>query len=792
MEKIIKAFVVLLFIVTNFNIAFSQTKNETYSVFGEISDKDNGEAITGATIKVVGTNKGTYSSTRGKFKIPFLTGKNQLKIMSIGYESQFIDVDEKTDTIMVKLVASSVKLKEATVLGNIEPTEVIKRAIERKQENQKKISTFKGLLYSKVVMELDGNIFGGASGNSISIGTNFNKKAPEQYKMFVLETFTRMYSDYEKNVNFKEIIQRRQTANIKPNDNVMAIGNFFNLYKDEVDFINVNFVTPLSKDALDYYNYKILRKNILDNRYIYEIEVMPKTDIFPLFKGLIKIVEGTYNLIELDLEPSESTAIAFMDSLHVIQKFEEVNENMWHPSLLEITGKARVDIIKGLIDVKLDVKASSIYSEMEVNVPLPDSIYLENVKKLAVAPLADSSKIEYWEKNSLRDISEREKLMYVKVDSLVAVADTLAKDSSKFHYKLLSPYLDFNRVTSVSLGLSPWFRYDIYTLSGYTAFSFGLQKPIGAINLSVPVKLFERYIYLSGKLFSEHETIGYYTNFPLLLNTAFAALFHHDNYDFFKKEGWNMVLTVPTKYFSAYYSVENKRCFSLEKNTDRSIFTKKDWRLNPDIDNGNFLDYRLGLTLPVHNIISFYKGFQLSLKYNLMYGSEVGYSESYNRHYLSMEFETPTFHTGYNPLKLELFLDYGIGHNLPMHEQLKPRSSMMFISKFGNFCTMPLSVYEEKSAFTGHIKYNFTDIWWRWLGLPLYEGRGLDLIARASAGKYETAFNSKEWYSEAGFGFERIPTFISNIFYFGAGAVWGCGPIATGRFNWYLDITLPF
>jgi hypothetical protein len=789
---IMKSLIAFLILFLCFQFAFSQAEQISYSVYGEVSDKANGEAIPGATIKVVGSNKGTYSSTRGKFKIPFLFGKVKLKIMSIGYETQFVDVDETTDTLFIKLVASSVRLKEATVIGNIEPKDVIKRAIARKQENQKKIITFKGLLYSKLVMELDGNVFGSTGNNSISVGSTLGTKAPEQYKMFLLETFTRMSVDYEKNIKYREIIQRRQTANIKPNDNVMALGNFFNLYDDEINFANANFVTPLSKDALDYYDYKILRKNILDDRFIYEIRVTPKTDTFPLFDGIIKIVEGTYNLIELDLKPSKSTAIAFLDSLHIIQKFEEIKENLWHPSMLEMAGKARVDIIKGIVDVKLDVKASSIYSEMEVNVPLPDSIYLENVKKLSVAPLADSSKTEYWEKNSLRDISEKEKLMYVKVDSLVAIADTIKKDSSKFHYSILDPYLDFNRVSSVSIGLSPSLRFDKYSLSGFGAFSFGLQKPIGEIGISIPLNISEQKIYLRGHLFSKIESIGYYGNYPMLLNTVFAALFHNDYYDYFKEDGWDVMVSVPTKFFYIDLSFQNTRNFSLEKNTDKSLFEKKFWRENPEIKDGNYMFTSAYLTVPISQIFKIYKGFSMELSANAMFGTNKDNKESFSRNYIRLNMGTPTFQTGYNPLKLELFVDYSTGYNLPPQQQIKARGQMLFISKFGNFCTMPYSVYEEKSAFTAHIKYNFTDIWWRWLGLPLYEGRGLDLIGRFSAGKFETAFNSKEWYSEAGFGFERIPTFVSNVFFFGAGAVWGTGPIASGRFNWYLDITFPF
>ena len=182
----------------------------------------------------------------------------------------------------------------------------------------------------------------------------------------------------------------------------------------------------------------------------------------------------------------------------------------------------------------------------------------------------------------------------------------------------------------------------------------------------------------------------------------------------------------------------------------------------------------------------------MNLFASTMLGANKDNKETYNRNYISLNIQTAAFQTGYNPLKLELLFDYAKGHNLPLQEQIKARGQMLFISKFGNFCTIPYSIYEEKSAFTAHTKYNFTDIWWRWLDLPLYEGRGLDLIARASAGKFETAFNSNQWYSEVGFGFERIPTFVSNVFFLGTGAVWGTGPIASGRFNWYLDITFPF
>jgi hypothetical protein len=71
--------------------------------------------------------------------------------------------------------------------------------------------------------------------------------------------------------------------------------------------------------------------------------------LFPLFNGTISIVEGTYNLVGLDLKPSKSTSVTFIDSIHIVQKFEEIENNIWHPAFLEVSGKARVEAIKGII-----------------------------------------------------------------------------------------------------------------------------------------------------------------------------------------------------------------------------------------------------------------------------------------------------------------------------------------------------------------------------------------------------------------------------------------------------------
>ena len=466
-----KTLLFLLIVSSLFSLS-TYTLFADYTIYGEVYNIKTSEAIPGASIRIMNTNKGTYSSTRGKFRIPFLNGKIKIKVSSLGYKSKVFDINKNTDSLKVYLEPVAIMLNGVEKVEAIDVNEVVRRAIARKKNNLKKLKTFQGTLYSKLVMELGGDIFQASSeGSSFTLSASLGDKAPDKYKMFVMETFSDVKTDLEKNKKHIEITQRRQTANMTPESNLMAIGEFINFYDEYIDFFNIEIATPLNHDAFSYYDFEMLDKTILDDRYIYIIKVTPNTNTFPVFEGTISIVEKTYNLIELDLKPSEKTAIPFMEDIHFVQKFSEIERDIWFPTYLFVSAKADVEILKGIMEVNMDVKVTSIFSDVLVNKKLPDYLYkknygydkfygfvkdsltgkvdstrkyrLRNRALLTVAKMADSSDIDYWEKNSLREISKREKEMYRMVDSLVAEEDTLSAKSGDdwlpFDY---SPYLD--------------------------------------------------------------------------------------------------------------------------------------------------------------------------------------------------------------------------------------------------------------------------------------------------------------------------------------------------------------
>lgn len=813
---------------------------ENYTVVGKVVDAESKAALPGASIQIIGTSNGTYTNSFGRFRLPFLKGQQKLKVSSISYESKEISVSpSQSDTLVISLKPSSLMLKGVQVLGEIEPNEIIKRAIERKQDNLSKIKTFTGKLYSKLSMEFGGNADASASsdGKGLSLAVGLGGDGGDEEKTFILETFSDVTQDLVKNKTLYNITERRQTANMLPEANVLALGNFINFYDEELEIFSAKISTPLCKKALSYYDFKLVEKTIFDDKFVYVLEFEPRTRLYPLFKGTIKIIEGTYNMIEIDLSPTAEAGITFFQSLNFSQKFSEVEKDIWHPTYLGVIAKVSVDVIKPIIELKFLVNVQSVYNNVQVNMELPPSFYVDsfqgkqtnfledleagNVERLGdikidtivsedrsfmltVSKMADSTSKEFWEKNSFAELSERERIAYKKIDSIFADVDLskLPFGKKKSNISIFEPYSDFNRVASINLGLAPKLNIWKFELDNLAYYSFGQKKFFGSTELNfAALKTKNAKISLSSKLFSIIEPIGSFTESSIALNSSSAITLHIDNYDYFKKDGWSAKLESSIFNLINISGIyEEARHFSLEKTTNRSTFSSATWRDNPSIEEGNYKNVFLDLSLGKIRDDILDSKFSYEVKLSGVLGKYINGKQNYKGFEGSVELSIPIIPTGYQDISLALFAKGGRGdESLPFEYQYKLQNKSIFLNPMGYFYSAPICHFGGNEYYLGQINLNLTDIWWRALWLPLYEGRGPDLILKAISGKFENntekgiyKSTNGEFYSEIGFALRRIPTFISNIFYLGADFHWGLGPIAARRFGWNLTASFPF
>ncbi len=110
MRKFTIALVVLLFAGINF--AFAQTR----TMSGTVTSADNGAALPGVTVVVVGTTNGTVTNLDGKYSIDVNSSAKVLRFSFVGMATQEVAIGS-SNTINVVLKASSQRLNEVVVVG---------------------------------------------------------------------------------------------------------------------------------------------------------------------------------------------------------------------------------------------------------------------------------------------------------------------------------------------------------------------------------------------------------------------------------------------------------------------------------------------------------------------------------------------------------------------------------------------------------------------------------------------------------------------------------------------------
>lgn len=82
---------------------------------GKITD-DKNEVLPGVTVLIKGTNIGTTTDVNGSYSIPVPGGNNTLLVSYIGYQTQEIAINSRTE-INVSLIPDAKALEEVVVVG---------------------------------------------------------------------------------------------------------------------------------------------------------------------------------------------------------------------------------------------------------------------------------------------------------------------------------------------------------------------------------------------------------------------------------------------------------------------------------------------------------------------------------------------------------------------------------------------------------------------------------------------------------------------------------------------------
>lgn len=129
------------------------------TVTGTVKDRESGQPLPSATVRIAGSMQGTITNTEGEFRLPVQGGKVILTASYIGFESDSIRVESSgTAPVEFRLTANAVQLAAVTVTDEDPAYEIIRRAIESKKRWMAKLLTFEGKAFNRMEISTDSSI----------------------------------------------------------------------------------------------------------------------------------------------------------------------------------------------------------------------------------------------------------------------------------------------------------------------------------------------------------------------------------------------------------------------------------------------------------------------------------------------------------------------------------------------------------------------------------------------------------------------------------------------------------
>ena len=723
----------------------------TTSLTGTVRDAATGEALAAANIRVLGTSRGTITNVRGEYSISLPTGECRILFTMLGYApdtvSLRLDGEMRYDE---RMRASEIVLPEIVVTSEDPAIGIIRKAIANKQRWIDRLRTYEMQAFTRQTIYRDTSVAA------------------------INESYTKGY--WQKGDTLREIVtQRRQTANVPPAFNFASVGRILNFAEDRISFVGYTFVGPTALDALEYYDYRLLRTRSAAGNDVYDIRMIPRTLTVPLFEGTVNIAGGSYALVGVDVQPNAAFQIPFTKdvSLRYRQEFGLYESSYWMPADIRIKAAFTLSVL-GFSIPRVGLTQTSVISDYSINTTIPDSIFKK--PRLVVDSSASRVDSAYWAANTILPLDSLEQRAYRTLDSTQGLdvqfrpggaAMTLGVGTGVAGTLLSNADLLFNRVEGFHAGVSTKFDSVTDHLSLSAGIAYGFSDRHGTYNLGVTVYPGEHRTLGIGaaayRVVDHAPDRGYFDPFT----NSLSALFDKQDYrDYFSAEGGRIFLLFrPSSTFHSRLTFTLEDEGPLSQRTNFSLFYRsRSYRANPPAAPGRLSDLRLDFRIgsePVPFDFILQNGLDVAIEHSspVFTGGDFDFTRLEGVLSLSI----PTFGQSYllKPgFRIRAYAG-GASGSLPVQRLFSVESALNSFAPFG----VMRGARPREFTGTGYaalvVEHNFRNIPLLALGIPFLYESNLELIvyggaARAWTSNTPSAPPEKGTYAETGFSVSRI------------------------------------
>lgn len=444
---------------------------QQFKLSGHIKDP-NGEAVSFASVYLKNTTRGTSANIDGHYSLNLEKGNYIVVYKAIGYKS--IEKAFKIDSnIMqnVTLSPESYTLRNVTINASAEDPayQIIRNAIKNRASHLTEVKAFSCSVYIKGLQKLMAapkRFFGRDIQKTLELDTN---------RRGIL-----YQSESQSNYHYKRknhIREEMIASKVAGRNNAFSFNkasdleiNFYNNFLLENVLSSRGFVSPIANMALFYYRYKLLGTSVENGESVHKIEVIPRRQHDPVFRGIIYIADDSWRIMGTELYLTKNTGINLIDTLNITQQFMKVEQH-YMPSNINFTFNGNV------MGFKFEGYYLGVYNNYNLRPNFPKNYFSGEILK--VTKMVNKKDSVYWNTNRPIPLTREERLNYLKKDSIEKrkeskfYLDSLERINNNFTASkfLFTGYTINNRYDQQYLRLDPILRGLFYN----TVEGFGLR-----------------------------------------------------------------------------------------------------------------------------------------------------------------------------------------------------------------------------------------------------------------------------------------------------------------------------
>mgnify|MGYP000339050483 FL=1 len=433
-------------------LSFSNSFGQKTKVYGVITDSKTKETIPFATVMFKGTKTGVTSDLDGKFVLESYYASDSIIVSFLGYASKtyFVKKDESQEINPVLSTAdetlNTFVVKAAKKIENPAHALIRKVIANKKINNRVKLDAYEYEVYNKIefdINNLDEKFMNRKIFNKFDFVFDMVDSTDEKpyLPIFIIESLSDLYYTREPKQK-KEIIKATKISGPENESISQYLGDMYqniNIYDNTMYVFGRQFISPLNNQMLFHYKLYLTDSAFIDNNWCYKLEFKPKRKSDLAFVGEMWINDTTYAVKVFEAEIAGDANINFINSYHIKQTFDQVEDEVWMMTLDETVADINPlesDKQKGFYGRK-----TTSYQNFVINKPREKEFF--EGSNIVVMDSAQDKGNEFWDTQRHIKLSDKENKIYHMIDTIknlpviktyIDVIQTLVSG-----YKILGP-----------------------------------------------------------------------------------------------------------------------------------------------------------------------------------------------------------------------------------------------------------------------------------------------------------------------------------------------------------------